>query len=116
MTDGNWMIIEVGGKQHLVTAGARITANRSPLEVGATFDAVNILDGSKVQLSVFAHTFGPKINGLKFKNKVRYLKRYGHRQGQTVFEVAPAKKSEPKADKLAPAKKKPAAKTAKAAK
>lgn len=108
------MIIEVGGKQHLVTAGARVTANRSPLEVGATLDAVNILNGSKVQLTVAAHTFGPKINGLKFKNKVRYLKRYGHRQGQTVFEVGGAKKAESKPVE-AKAKKTPAA-TKKAAK
>lgn len=100
------MIIEVGGKQHLVSAGARITANRSPLEVGATLDAVNILDGSAAQLTVVAHTFGPKIDGLKFKNKVRYLKRYGHRQAQTIFEVAGAKKVEAK--KATAPKKKPA--------
>lgn len=86
------MIIEAGGKQHFVAAGSRITANRSELEVGATLQATNLLDGSPVSLKVVAHTFGPKINGLKFKNKVRYLKRYGHRQAQTVFEVdgAPA--------------------------
>lgn len=87
MTDGKWMIIEAGGKQHFVTAGSRVTANRVELEVGTSQPAVNLLDGSPVTLTVIEHTFGPKINGIKFKNKVRYLKRYGHRQPQTVFEV-----------------------------
>ncbi len=82
------MIIEAGGKQHLVVAGARVVANRVDVAVGGTVQSKNLLDGKPVTLTVVAHTFGPKINGLKFKNKVRYLKRYGHRQAQSVLEVA----------------------------
>lgn len=108
------MIVETGGKQHFVAAGGRITANRVADEVGAVVEAKNLLDGAPVALTVVAHTFGPKINGLKFKNKVRYLKRYGHRQPQTVFEVSGATKT--KTASAEPKLKKPAAKTRKAAK
>jgi len=102
MTDQKWMIIEAGGKQHFVTAGSRITTNRNQLEVGETLAVTNLLDGSPVSLTVVSHGFGPKINGLKFKNKVRYLKRYGHKQPLTTLEVVlGAKKAEasPKAEK-----------------
>ncbi len=105
------MIIEAGGKQHFVTAGSRVTANRVPLEVGATLQATNLLDGAPVSLTVVAHSFGPKINGLKFKNKVRYLKRYGHRQALTVFEVDGSAKPKEVTPAKTPAKAKP--KTAK---
>jgi large subunit ribosomal protein L21 len=87
MAEEKWMIIETSGKQHFVTAGSRVTTNRINDAVGSTVSAKNLLDGSSVNLTVVAHTFGPKINGLKFKNKVRYLKRYGHRQPQTILEV-----------------------------
>jgi len=101
MTDQKWTVIELGGKQHLVAAGSHITVNRLEAKEGDTVTAKNLLDGSSIQLKVKTHGFGPKINGLKFKNKVRYLKRYGHRQPQTVLEVVGAAEAKPKVKKEA---------------
>jgi large subunit ribosomal protein L21 len=83
----NWEVIELGGKQHLVAAGSRVVVNALATEVGETLRLESIFNRIPVTLRVSEHRRAPKINGLKFKNKVRYLKRYGHRQNQTVLEV-----------------------------
>lgn len=87
MSEKATAIIELGGKQHLVTAGDRVSVNRLSAAEGDRVTAKNQLDGATVELKVTALSFGPKINGLKFKNKIRYLKRYGHRQPLTLLEV-----------------------------
>lgn len=108
-----WAVVELGGKQHLVVAGSRVIVNAVDVKVGDSLKLESMLDKTPVTLKVTEHRRGEKINGLKFKNKVRYLKRYGHRQQQTVLEVASVGlKAEPDKDK-APKKttnKKPAVK------
>lgn len=108
MTDATTTVIEAGGKQHFVAEGNRITVNRLAAKEGEMIDTPSLIDETPVTLLVKTHSLGPKINGLKFKNKVRYLKRYGHRQPQTILEVVSiGKKIAPKAEKkvAAPAKK-----------
>ncbi len=108
-------IIELGGKQHIVSNGAKVVVNRLKNEEGETITAKDMLGGADIQLKVVSHMLGKKINGLKFKSKVRYTRHYGHRQQLTTLEVlagtapkvAEAKISEPKTEKVA---KKPAAK------
>lgn len=90
MAEKTWVVVEAGGKQHLVTAGNHITVNRLSEKEGDVLKVTSMLDNSPVELLVKSHIRGPKINGIKFKNKVRYLKRYGHRQEQTVLEVIDA--------------------------
>jgi len=118
-------IIELGGKQHLVREGVKVVVNKLTEEVDKILKLVNILNQEPVEVKVLTHQLGPKINGLKFKAKTRYYKRYGHRQQQTVVEVltiggktsVETKKvvnSKPKAvSKKAPAKSKAAPKKAK---
>ncbi len=100
MAENSWMIVETGGKQHFVAAGSRVIVNRIDTEVGQTISAKNLLDDQMVSLTVVAHTFGPKINGIKFKNKTRYLRRYGHRQPQTVLEVGSDTATKAKTEKV----------------
>lgn len=122
-------IVLVAGAQHLVYQGQKIVVNRLTDEVGATLTIPSMLDNTPVKLKVVSHGLGTKINGLKFKNKVRYIRHYGHRQHQTTLEViavgvaapsaAPAKAEKTKTtpvSKPATAKKPTAAKRAPKAK
>lgn len=86
-TDKKVAIIQVGASQHLVRVGQKISANRLDLEAGQKLELGDKLTDQKVVLKVLSHLRGPKINGLKFKNKVRYIRRYGHRQELTSLEV-----------------------------
>jgi len=80
-------IVTVAGSQHLVSPGQKITVNRLKEAPEQTLSVASLLDQTPVILKVISHTLGKKINGLKFKNKIRYIKHYGHRQHQTVLEV-----------------------------
>jgi large subunit ribosomal protein L21 len=97
------VVIEMGGKQHLAFSGDQITVEKLNNKEGETVKTNDLLTGKELLFKVIAHKLGKKVNGLKFKNKVRYLKRYGHRQQLTVIEeivevakVAPIKKAEEK--------------------
>lgn len=97
-------IISAGGKQHLVEVGSVVTVNRLSQKEGETIELIDLLQNEPVAVKVIAEKLGTKINGLKFKNKVRYMRRYGHRQRQSVLEVLSigasqkAKKSETAAE------------------
>lgn len=92
-----WAVIELGGKQHLVSSGAKIQVNQVEKAPAETITLSSLLDQTPVTLKVLEHFRGEKIHGLKFKNKVRYLKHYGHRQNLSSLEVVSIGKSEPKA-------------------
>lgn len=100
-------IIELGGKQHLVKQGAKLVVNKLASKEGDTLDLPNMLDGQIVQAKILSHQLGKKVNGLKFKAKTRYFKRYGHRQAQTSVEILSiGERSEPKVAAVkSPAKK-----------
>jgi large subunit ribosomal protein L21 len=87
MSDMDWAVVESGGKQHLVAAGTRVIVNRLSAKEGDILTLKSLLDETPVAVRVLAHQRGVKINGLKFKSKTRYMRRYGHRQEQTVLEV-----------------------------
>lgn len=119
-----WAVVLVGGKQKLVDEGDRISVNKVELKVDETLKVESLTDKLPVTLKVIAHKLGEKVTGLKFKNKVRYIKRYGHRQQLTEFEVltigdkkvaevkVESKPEVKKAAKAAPVKKAPAKKPA----
>ena len=80
-------IIDLGGKQHLVSQGARVVVNRLATPEGDILKLPDLLSDRIVQTKVVSHTLGKKVNGLKFKAKTRSFKRYGHRQQETLVEV-----------------------------
>jgi large subunit ribosomal protein L21 len=93
-----YAIVESGGKQYVAREGESFAIDRQPLEVGdrVIFDEVLLLvddgaptigkpyiEGAKVQAEVEAHFRAPKIIVYKFKPKVRYRRKQGHRQHHT---------------------------------
>jgi large subunit ribosomal protein L21 len=96
-----YAIVKTGGKQYRVAEGDVIEVEKLDGEPGAslTLPALLLVDGdtvtteaaglAKVTVSgeVVAHTKGPKIRILKYKNKTRYRKRQGHRQKHTQVRV-----------------------------
>lgn len=98
ISEKNWAVIKAGGKQHVAQVGSKIIINQIKDEEGSTINSNNELSKELVSLKVLRHFLGKKINGLKFKNKVRYLKRYGHRQPLTELEVISIGSAKPKAE------------------
>jgi large subunit ribosomal protein L21 len=100
-----WMpfaVIETGGKQHRVEPGQVIEVEKLPFEEGATVELTNVLlvsndsgllqgrplvDGAKVVGRVVKQARGKKIIVFKYKPKVRYRKKTGHRQSFTRIAI-----------------------------
>lgn len=97
-----YAIIETGGKQYLVSSGNKIKIEKLPVEGGqeVVFDKVLLisdeketkigrphLTGAKVSGKVLKQGRGKKIRILKYKPKVRYRRRKGHRQYYTEIEI-----------------------------
>ena len=96
-----YAIVRSGGRQEKVAVGDVIETDRLAGEPGdsvqlpalllvdgktVTSDAT-ALAGVTVSAEVVAHTKGPKIDILKYKNKTGYKKRQGHRQKYTQVKV-----------------------------
>jgi large subunit ribosomal protein L21 len=129
-------VVSSGGKQYRVEPGSTVAVDRVASEPGAsiTFDRVLLIgdgdettvgtplvSGASVSGTVLGEELGPKLVIFKFKQKVKYRRRTGHRQhmslvrideitasGRTV-KAAAAPKPEPKAAATAEAKPKRAA-------
>ncbi|MDP4013733.1 MAG: 50S ribosomal protein L21 [Candidatus Nanopelagicales bacterium] len=96
-----YAIVRAGGHQERVAVGDVIDINRSDDTPGAVVDlaALLIVDGSTVtsdadalakatvKAEVVEHFRGPKIKIVRFKNKIGYRRRQGHRQDQTRLRV-----------------------------
>lgn len=97
-----YAIIETGGKQYRVSAGDVLEVEKLSTAEGdaVTFDRVlAIVDGAAVTVGqptvagaravarVLGHGRGRKIRGLKYKAKVNYRRRYGHRQPYTRVRI-----------------------------
>ncbi|MEX0918712.1 MAG: 50S ribosomal protein L21 [Candidatus Paceibacterota bacterium] len=97
-------IIETGGKQYKVAEGETLKVEKLPApEKGQTitFDKVLLIDDGKetkigdpylAGVTVTADWLqtgrSKKVTVLKFKNKIRYKKVYGHRQPFTEVKIA----------------------------
>lgn len=94
-------IVKLSGAQYVVFEGETIEVNRLDVKKG---DKVNpdvllvtdsksteigtpLLD-TKVTLDVVMHKKGTKIEGMRFKAKSRYRRRFGFRPSLTVLKVA----------------------------
>ena len=96
-----YAIVRSGGRQEKVAVGDVIETNRVVGEPGDSLElpALLLVDGESVtsdaaalagvtvSAEVLAHTKGPKIDILKYKNKTGYRKRQGHRQALTQLRV-----------------------------
>ena len=130
-----YAVVSSGGKQYRVEAGSTLTLERLQGEPGAsfTFDRVLLIGdgdrvtvgtpvvaGASVSATVLGEELGPKLVIFKFKQKVKYRRRTGHRQHLTRLRIdainatavrtatAPAKAEESKAEAEAMAKPKAA--------
>lgn len=83
----NVAIIETGGKQYLVREGEEFLVERLAAEPDQTITVPDHLHGGKVTLVVIAAERAPKVLIRKFKAKVNYLRRRGHRQLLTRVRV-----------------------------
>jgi len=150
-----YAVLSSGGKQYRVEAGTTLMLERldgGPGEAGAqvTFDRVLLIGdgddvtigtptvvGASVSATVLGEALGPKLVIFKFKQKVKYRRRTGHRQHMTRVRIdainptaakrpsakakaesdaAPAESAVPsaKAEKAAPRTARPRAKKAEA--
>lgn len=97
-----YAIIETGGKQYRVNEGQVIQVEKLPVEAGAEviFDRVLLLagdgqvkvgsplvDGARAVARVVEHGRSRKIRVFKYKHKVNYRKRQGHRQPFTRVRI-----------------------------
>ncbi len=96
-------IIKTGGKQYLVKEGDKIKVEKLNAKEGdkISFDGLLISDETGEKLNLGKPLVDTKIEGkilkqdradkilvIKFKNKVRYRRKVGHRQPFSLVEIA----------------------------
>ena len=96
-----YAIVRSGGRQEKVAVGDVIETDRVSAEPGDVVElpALLLVDGETVtsdaaalagvtvSAEVLAHTKGPKIDILRYKNKTGYRRRQGHRQALSQLRV-----------------------------
>ena len=101
-----YAVVETGGKQYKVEPGGTLQVEKLPVDVGATVelgrvllvgdgDAIEVgrptVAGARVVAEVVAQEKADKIVVFRYKRKVRYRRKTGHRQPLTrllVKEIA----------------------------
>src|ERR671938_1210225 len=98
-----YAIVETGGKQYRVQPGDTIHVERLSAEPGATLELGSVLllagDGEQARVGtpnvpgavaraeVVEHARGDKIIVFRYKSKVRYRRKTGHRQALTRLRI-----------------------------
>ena len=97
-----YAIIETGGKQYRVKPGDTVDVERLTADPGSTLDLDRVLmvggedadtrvgqalQGVVVRAEVVEHARGEKIIIFRFKSKVRYRRKTGHRQALTRLRI-----------------------------
>jgi large subunit ribosomal protein L21 len=97
-----YAIVEDGGKQYRAVEGGTIEVDLYPSEVGDQIDLERVLlvadgddiihryadmPGARVQATVVSQVKGPKIVVFKYKPKIRYRVKKGHRQQYTRLQI-----------------------------
>ena len=95
-------VIRTGGKQYRVHEGSVLNVATMDAEPGSRVELRDVLlvthegaatvgtptiDGAVVVAEVVEHGRGPKVINFKYKAKVRYRRKRGHRQGYTTLSV-----------------------------
>ena len=101
---GKIAIIKTGGKQYKVQAGDKVNVEKLAGEVGDQLEFSEVLlvsdekgetmqlgtpnvEGVKVVATIVEQGRAKKVTGVKFKAKVRYRRKLGHRQPFTKLEI-----------------------------
>ena len=97
-----YAVVETGGKQYLVQAGAVLQVERLDCNKGDTVDNQRVLAvsdgqklsigmpdvaGARVTFTVVDHVLGDKLVSFKKKRRKGYHRKVGHRQGLTVLKT-----------------------------
>ena len=97
-----YAIIDTGGKQYRVQPGDTVRVELLPAEVGSMVELGRVLavgvddqvrvgrptvEGARVLAEVQEHGRAEKIVVFKYKSKVRYRRKQGHRQSYTQLAV-----------------------------
>ncbi|SRR5713226_5413240 len=97
-----YAVIETGGKQYRVEEGSTLKVERLRAEPGTsvTLDTVLLVadggtakigspavTGARVTATVVAHGKAKKIIVMKYKSKVHYRRKRGHRQQYTTLRI-----------------------------
>ena len=100
MTD--YVIVQTGGKQYRVATGDTIRVESIPGDIGDTVELGDVrmvsndglvtlgtpnVDGARVVTEISDRGKGKKITVIKYKPKVRYRRKKGHRQHYTDLTV-----------------------------
>ncbi len=97
-------VIKTGGKQYLVKEGQSFAAEKLPGNAGDAIAFAEVLlvgepdgsgvkvgsplvSGARVETLLVEQGRGKKVDVIKFKSKVRYRRKYGHRQPFTKVKV-----------------------------
>lgn len=95
-------VITTGGKQYIVKQGDKLAVERIAAETGeiVTFDTLLTGDSEtgaitvgkpfvakQVTAKIEDHFKDDKITVIKFKSKIRYRRKIGHRQQQTKISI-----------------------------
>jgi large subunit ribosomal protein L21 len=106
-----YAVITSGGKQYRIEPGAKLSVELLPGEAGGsvTFDRVLLIGdgdevtvgtptvpGASVSATVLGEELGPKLVIYKFKQKVKYRRRTGHRQHLTSVRIDAINTAAPK--------------------
>jgi len=97
-----YAILQTGGKQYRAEEGQVIEVDRLAAEEGNTVELEQVLllvdgettqvgaplvTGARIKATVLEHIRGPKILVFKYKAKMRYRVRHGHRQDYTRLRI-----------------------------
>lgn len=97
-----YAIVEDGGKQYKAVEGGTIDVDHFQAEMGEKIDLERVLlvtdgeqvavgapfiAGAKVEATVVSHLKGPKVVIFKYKPKIRYRVKKGHRQQYTQLRI-----------------------------
>jgi len=100
--DKTYAIVQNGGKQYKVSVGQTIEVERLSQEAGGKVELERVLmvsdgkkttvgtpvvEGARVMAEVVANGKGEKVIVFKYKNKVRYRRKIGHRQPYTRLAI-----------------------------
>lgn len=80
-------VIATGGKQYVVREGDQFVIEKLPAAVDETVQFTDLLHGKTVAAKIVSHDRTQKVRVVKFRSKVRYLRRHGHRQAQTTVKI-----------------------------
>jgi large subunit ribosomal protein L21 len=97
-----YAIVESGGKQYKAVEGETIEVDRLPLEIGSSVELDQVLlvandgnvsvgtpvvKGAMVKATVADQVKGRKVLVYKYKTRVRYRRKKGHRQHYTRLQI-----------------------------